>query len=496
MNEEVKDVVIVKTDEGHKNGQTKCPKCGATDISLNVKAGKLRCNFCRCEFENELVDDANDDIHNLTNEVIASGAKNIIVDSKDLITLKCTSCGAEVVIDTASSATARCHWCRNSLSINEQLPNGAIPDMILPFKITKEEAKTEIEKFVLKRKFFAHPKFSKEFTTNNIMGVYLPYMVVDVNGHSKMSGKGEKLVRRYTVKRGDHSETRYDADLYNIEREFDILIDDLTIESSSDKLNNSNKLKTNNIINSILPFDTKNCVSFDANFMRGYTSEKRDTNIDELRNITDLQVKDIARHKANELIDEYDRGVCWEEENMTVKGQKWKSSYLPIWLYSYLEVKNNNKVLHYVAVNARTKETMGSVPINMLKLMIISILIEILGFIGFVKIDSDYSFVFLLTGILYFSYIYSRYRNQGARHNHESETLATIENAKKQDKYLSRRTGLSNSTMSGANNHSVNGSTNNLNIPDLLNGTTLKDKYVKKVMKEKNITGEEIKKND
>ena len=35
--------------------------------------------------------------------------------------------------------------------------------------------------------------------------------------------------------------------------------------------------------------------------------------------------------------------------------------------------------LHYVAVNARTKETMGSVPIHMPKLFLVSALLEILG---------------------------------------------------------------------------------------------------------------------
>ena len=52
MNEE-KEATVIKTDVGAKDGQTKCPKCGATDISLNTKNGKLRCNFCRYEFEPE-----------------------------------------------------------------------------------------------------------------------------------------------------------------------------------------------------------------------------------------------------------------------------------------------------------------------------------------------------------------------------------------------------------------------------------------------------------
>ena len=35
------DTIIIKTDEAAKNGQNKCPKCGATDITLNENTGKL-----------------------------------------------------------------------------------------------------------------------------------------------------------------------------------------------------------------------------------------------------------------------------------------------------------------------------------------------------------------------------------------------------------------------------------------------------------------------
>ena len=32
---------IIQTDVGAKDGQNKCPKCGSTDIALNVNNGKL-----------------------------------------------------------------------------------------------------------------------------------------------------------------------------------------------------------------------------------------------------------------------------------------------------------------------------------------------------------------------------------------------------------------------------------------------------------------------
>ena len=188
---------IIKTDEGAKDGQNKCPKCGATDISLNIKNGKLRCNFCRHEFEPEKLDVMESDISKLDKEILGSGAQDIIADAKDVITFKCSSCGAEVVVDTEKSAQARCHWCRNTLSINQQIPNGAVPDTVLPFKVPKNEAKESIEKFVGKRKFFAHPQFKNEFTTENVMGVYLPYMIVDANTHANLVGQGEHETRRY-----------------------------------------------------------------------------------------------------------------------------------------------------------------------------------------------------------------------------------------------------------------------------------------------------------
>lgn len=462
---------IIKTDIDAKDGQNKCPKCGATDISLNSKTGKLRCNFCRHQFEPEKLETMEKDISKLEGEVLGSGATDIIADVKDILTFKCSSCGAEVVIDTSSQASARCHWCRNTLSVNQQIPNGAIPDTVLPFKVSKADAKKEIETFVGKRKFYAHPQFRKEFTTDNIMGVYLPYMIVDANTHISLTGQGEHEVNRYTEKIGDRTITYYDADLYDVERDFDLTIEGLTIESSKDKLDTNSSNRTNNIINSIMPFDTENCVKWDANYIKGYTSEKRDTNVDDLKGIVEAQSKDIARFAANETLEDYDRGVRWDNENLKLKGQQWKAAYLPIWLYSYQEEKKDKKLLHYVAVNARTKKTMGSVPIHMPKLLLVSFFVELAGLIAMLftySDDNNWPWLFLLSGVLYFLIIYGKYRNSGARHNHEKDTKTNMSNLVKSDKLVRREKRLSDSRMEGANNTRVDGSLNSSTAMSLL----------------------------
>src|SRR5690606_39272745 len=77
----------------------------------------------------------------------------------------------------------------------------------------------------------------------------------------------------------------------------------------------------------------------------------------------------IARHQVLDSVGQYDRGVRWEQEGLTVHGTRWVSMYLPVWLYSYHQPGKNGGLLHYIAVNGRTGETMGSVPVQQWKLI-------------------------------------------------------------------------------------------------------------------------------
>ena len=459
MAEEIKEV---DTNSKEKNGENRCPQCGASDVTYNIKKKKLVCNYCYTEFDAEEVEGIEKEAKNLKGETRTTGTKDIDKNANDIITLKCGGCGAEVVINTKEATNARCHWCRSILSINSQIENGAVPDVVLPFQLERSEAQEKIQKFVNERQFFANGTFKKEFTTNNIMGVYFPYLLVDANAHGTFKGRGEHEVRSYEVKVNDRKETRYDADLYKIERDFDIAIDDLSIESSADKLDKSNKTKTTNVINSIMPFDTENCVKYKANYLAGYSSEKRDINISNIEPKVDKELKDIARHELNKEIKYYDRGVKWEEEDFKIKGKQWVSAYLPVWLYSY---QDPGKQLHYVAVNARTGETMGSVPMNKKKLLLISALIIIVGcllsfLLGQVKetnLVGFLYFLFIVIGLIFYGVKSSKYRNASARHHYEKETKSEFSNMKRVDELIERKTDLDESSMPGANNHKLEG---------------------------------------
>lgn len=371
-------VAIDTSAQELKDGQNQCPKCGATDIRQKPGSDLLICLYCRNEWQGKRVEEEfglGDNIDQLQGTVVASGAQDIAADASSLMSFKCSGCGAEVTINTENAMTARCHWCRHVFGVNEQVNNGAVPDAVLPFHIKKDDAVARIRQFVAKRQLFALKAFKEQFTPENVVGVYLPYMIVDANASAEVGGHGEIETRRYTVGSGDKKKTYYDADVYQVERHVDFTVDDLPLESSAERGNLDTRVNTNNIINTILPFDTKNAVKWNASYLSGFSSEKRNQNVEQMLPRLEDQLLSIARAQVERSVDRYDRGVRWEEEALDLHGSRWVSMYLPIWLYSYHQPGSNGGILHYIAVNGRTGETMGSIPIQQWKLLLAALTI-------------------------------------------------------------------------------------------------------------------------
>lgn len=365
---------IETVNESLKDGLNRCPKCGSTDVQLRASTGMLVCLFCRNEWHEARVEEEfglGEGIDQLEGTIIASGAEDIQADAADVLTFKCEACGAEVVVDTAHALNARCHWCRHTLNVNQQIPNGAVPDAVLPFRLTKEEAVEKIREFASSRRLFAHRRFKKEFVPENVLGVYLPYLVIDARAESQYWGRGEVETRRWTETTGSgdnkRTTTYYAADVYQVARQVSFTVDDLTVEGSSERAQFGTS-NTNNIVNTILPFDTKNAVKWNASYLVGFTSEKRDLNVEALKPVLEDQLLSIGRSEVRGSLGRFDRGVRWEQEKIDVAGSRWVSMYLPVWLYSYQQ--ESNGLLHYIAVNARTGETMGSIPVSQPKLIL------------------------------------------------------------------------------------------------------------------------------
>ncbi len=433
------------------NNLNKCRNCGSSDVHFDIKTGKLSCNHCKSIYDTKI---NHVDSSLLTETVIGEGTLDIIDD--DITSFKCMSCGSAISINTNEELVTKCPWCRNTLTVDMKVKNGAVPDMILPFKISKEEAISDIKEFINKNKSYTSENFLKSFDEENIVGIYLPYLVVDINAKARLYGQGEKTASMRVKKDDIVYYTEYDADLFYVKREFDLLIDDIVIETNIDNLNIHDNFSTNNIINAIMPFDIENCVKWNANYVKGYSFEKRDINITDMKKLVNSKITNIIKNKVNETVKQYDRGVNWKEKFLDYNGEQWLSAYLPVWLYSFKDI---NDKTHFIALNGRTKELVGSLPFEPTKLVLESIVIIIIGAAVDLFFNLNYIviFVFLFIALIHFTTNKGKYNKQNIRHEYEKETMASIENLVKEDSLIKRRYDLTKKRMSGANNDTVSG---------------------------------------
>ena len=446
------DFKIVGAEDNSKVLKKVCPNCGSTDIEFNPITRKLRCNYCRTEFKREQLQGFVENIEELEGKLVGSGAQDIKQDN-NLIICKCTGCGAEIVINSSEVATAKCHWCHTSLSLSSQVISGVVQDAILPFKVTKEEAFEDMKKEVDKRKFFIDKNFKETFSIENLKGVYLPFMMLDVNAHADFKGKGGNVGGTHKVTRTkggfvntadgrertqiEYEVEEYDIHMYDVEREFDIQIKDM-LEIAEEKQINWKKVKKPDraavLLNTLMPFDTHRCVKWDANYIRGYAVEKRDVNISNISDRMYLKARDVARSKINEDLD-YTAGVKWEKEDFTIKGQQWKTIYLPVWIYSY---SDKNKSYSYIlAENGRTKKLNYNIPLNRFR---------IFPFIPF---------CIILPVAIAFMAVLMKYSHWDYKYSHEKSAKANINILNRVDDFIKTKKNQKYDTIDGANNNRI-----------------------------------------
>ena len=459
-NEELLDsevIKIINVSHNKKNGQHKCASCGSSEILFNEVIGCLECKYCGCLFKEESEDGKEENkIKGLKGTSSGEASLDIDEEFNNIVTIKCGGCGAEVVVDASDNQVFRCQWCRSILSLDNICDSGLIPDKILPFKLTKEEALSKMKSFLEteNRDWFSHEEFKNNLQLDNIIGVYMPYMLVDVNAHSKLKGIGKEILNYKKNKK--HKD--YDINTYEVEREFDLYIDDLSLESNSSRKNLDCDERANNILNAVMPFDTENALKYKGNYLMGYNAEKRDLNQKDLELDLKNKVEDISKTTLKKDRNTYNGGIEWDNVDTKILGTKWMSIYLPIWLYSYQENHEDRRVLHYVAVNGRSGKTMGSAPLNEHKmkisngllvfaiLCIISPLLVIL-FLGLICIFKNVFYIFLILlflvivliiGAKKFNYksTVKYLRNKDAKYDYEKNTKKSFSNIKKTDKKI------------------------------------------------------------
>lgn len=380
----------------------KCPHCNA-GLTFNAKSGGFDCEYCGGHFTQAELDSISASSieaidGDISQEELSSVEKDLERISKEELTEEekysdhpkneeeirhftednrlylCPTCGAAVITESELSATAICHYCHSPIVLSGRLQGDFCPDMIIPFKQTKEDALRGFQEWTKKFKFFLAKGFGSPDSLSKIQGIYVPFWLTDCITEGTLVADGYKHIS--SVRSGDY--------IVNTEKKYTVVRQG-TLEFS--KIPADGSLKADDaLMESIEPFNYNDLVDFKMSYLSGHNAEKYDVTKEQVYPRINKRAVDQTRVEFNDSVKGYSRKVV-RNEAYRVKGVRWKYVMLPLWFLSF---KYKNKYYYY-AMNGQTGKFGGTLPLNNLKLALFSFGIPI-------AVAAAFAILFILFG--------------------------------------------------------------------------------------------------
>lgn len=332
--------------------EVKCASCGASMV-FAPDAGALKCDHCGRIEEVEDRSFAEEKDFFLTTSGNWGG---------EACAYKCDSCYAVTVFPKGEIA-GKCPFCGASNVLSLQDMAGIKPNAVVPFALTRDEAKTYYKKWI-RKKLYAPRKLKKDFVADNVNGIYVPCWTYDTKTYSSYVGRfGEYYY--VTVGSGKNRRTVRRTRWYTVSGNYDEAFDDIVV-GSGEKITQSQ-------LESVMPFSTGRAVKYSAKYLSGFSAERYTVGV---RECFESAKNFMERAIKGKIVSRYHPDVIdYLNVTTTYADVTYKYVLLPVWLCSF---KYKGKSYGFL-VNGETGKTKGKAPVSWLK-----VLLTILGIIAVV----------------------------------------------------------------------------------------------------------------
>ena len=326
----------------------KCPNCDG-GLIFDPESGNYACEYCLSKFtQDELMAESQSaETAQVVDEPVQETESESVQESA--LIYRCPSCGAEVITDETTAATY-CFYCHNPIVLEGKLSGEYLPNGIIPFKITKDEAVEKFHEWIQKKKFVAKGFYSKK-NIEKMSGVYFPYWLYDCVTNSTMNGSARD-VRVWRVGDLEYTETK----LYSINRVGKISYKNLP-KTALQKAQNA-------MLKGIFPYEFGALEKFHMGYLSGFQAEKRDIDKDTLSKEIHNEIQKYAEKRMRNTVSGH-TSFNVETQNHTIAKEEFKYTLLPVWVMTYRQSGNQ---VYYFAMNGQTGEIVGKLPINRKKL--------------------------------------------------------------------------------------------------------------------------------
>lgn len=347
-----------------------CPACTGP-LHYSAKSGKLECDYCGSSFDvaeiealyarkeaeaaaaKQAADAKAEAAQAAKDEAAEAAAASGGWDTSDLSrdwgaeadglrVYSCPSCGAELICDQSTAATA-CPYCGNPAIVPGQFSGALRPDYILPFRLSKDDAVQ-----ALRAHYKGKPFLPRSFTSANhieqIQGVYVPFWLFDGGAEGAASYRASNT---NVFETGDYeiTETRH----YHVVRAGSLAFEKIPVDASS-------KMPDDHM-DSIEPFDYAQLRPFSTAYLPGYLADKYDVTIDDSRDRADTRCRETLAQALRDTVTGY--GACvTEREDIALRRGKVHYALLPVWM---LSTKWDGQDFLF-AMNGQTGKLVGDLP--------------------------------------------------------------------------------------------------------------------------------------
>ena len=342
-----------------------CPACTGP-LHFAGASGKLECEYCGSAYDvaeiEALYADKEEKARAASEKEAEPAAGNTAAGSCDgwdingagstwneeeaagLRSYSCPSCGAEIVCDQTTAATA-CVYCGNPTVVPGQLGGNLKPDYVIPFKLDKDAAIQALKKYY-KGKRLLPKAFSAGNHIEEIQGVYVPFWLFD--------GEAECEATYHTTRSHTHTEGDYrvtETEHFIVDRAGEFQFKRIPVDGSS-KMPDAH-------MDSIEPYDYSEMKPFSTAYLPGYLADKYDVNAEECAQRANERVRGSADELLRSTVRNYE-SVTEASANVRIQRGDVKYAMMPVWM---LHTKWQNKD-YLFAMNGQTGKLIGDLPIS------------------------------------------------------------------------------------------------------------------------------------
>ena len=325
----------------------KCPCCGGA-IEFDSTAQKMKCPYCRTEFDMETLQGYDDALKTEQPDDMqwetAAGGEWQQGETENLRSYVCKSCGGEIVGDENTAATS-CPFCGNPVVMMGQFSGALKPDLVIPFKLDKNAAKAGLMQHLSGKRLL--PKIFKDQNhIDEIKGIYVPFWLFDTDADAQVRYRTTK-VRVWSDSKYDYTDTSH----FLVNRSGSVSFEHIPVDGSTKM--------PDDLMESIEPFNFSAAVDFQTAYLAGYLADKYDVDAEQSIERANERVKRSTEEVFASTVHGY-QTVITESSNIRLHGGKAKYALYPVWI---LNTTWQGKKYTF-AMNGQTGKFVGDLPVD------------------------------------------------------------------------------------------------------------------------------------